>query len=104
MQACVSTKIGGLGVRRTIDHAVGAFAASWHESMQTAREQWSAPVSCSPSYRPQSVASTAVDRAAFDGLISRSSLRDAQRLRRLDVSHANAWISALPSVWMAKIR
>ena len=41
------------------------------------------------------------DRAAFDVLISRSSIRDAQRLaqrlRRLDVPHANAWISALPS-------
>ena len=65
--------------------------------MQTAGEQWTAPVSCPPQFRPQSVASSAVDRAAFDGLISRSSLRDAQRLRRLDVPHANAWISALPS-------
>lgn len=96
-QACMSTKIGGLGIRRTADHACGAFAVSWHESMQTASEQWTAPVSCPPQFRPQSVASAAVDRAAFDGLISRSSLRDAQRLRRLDVSHANAWISALPS-------
>ena len=41
--------------------------------------------------------SAAVDRSAFVGLISRSSVRDAQRLRRLDVPHANAWISALPS-------
>ena len=65
--------------------------------MQTASEQWAAPVSCSPLFRPQSVASAAVDRAAFDGLISRASPRDAQRLRRLDVPHANAWISALPS-------
>ena len=96
-QACVSTKIGGLGVRRTVDHAVGAFTASWHESMQTSREQWTVPVSCAPQYRPQSVASAEVDRAAFSSLISRSAVRDAQRLRRLDVPHANAWISALPS-------
>ena len=31
-----------------------------------------------------------VYRAAFDALISRSSIRDVQRLRRLDVPHANA--------------
>ena len=76
------------------DHASGAFTASWHESMQTAGEQWTAPVSCPPQFRPQSVASAAVDRAAFDGFIffSRSSIRDAQRLHRLDVPHANAWI------------
>ena len=42
VQACVSTKIGGLGIRRATDHASGAFAASWHESMQTASEQWAA--------------------------------------------------------------
>ena len=96
-QACVSTKIGGLGVRRTVDHADGAFTASWHESMQTSREQWTVPVSCAPQYQPQSIASAGVDRSAFSDLISRASARDSQRLRRLDVPHANAWISALPS-------
>ena len=33
----------------------------------------------------------------MDGLISRAGKRDVQRLRRLDVDHANPWISALPS-------
>ena len=34
-QSTVSTAHGGLGVRRVSDHAGGAFAASWHESMKT---------------------------------------------------------------------
>ena len=48
-------------------------------------------------HQPQSVVSASVDRTALDGLISRAGKRDAQRLRRLDVPHANAWVSALPA-------
>lgn len=97
VQACVSTKIGGLGVRRVAEHAVGAFSASWHEASKTSGEKWVAPLSCSPEPQPQSVASAALDRTTMDGLISRAGKRDVQRLRRLDVDHASAWISALPS-------
>jgi hypothetical protein len=97
LQACVSSKIGGLGVRRVADHAAVAFTASWHEASRTSCEKWVLPITCDPSYRPQNAASAALDRATFEGLISRAGKRDAQRLRRLDVDHANAWISALPS-------
>ena len=55
------------------------------------------PDAGAPVYQSQTDASAAVDRAALDGLIARGSKRDAQRLRRLDVDHANAWLSALPS-------
>src|SRR5438270_9393671 len=34
-QASVSTTIGGLGVRRILDHANGAFTASCHEAQVT---------------------------------------------------------------------
>jgi hypothetical protein len=97
IQACVSTKIGGLGIRRVVDHANGAFSASWHESVRTARETWEVPALCVGEYVPQMLASSKVDCEALEGLISRASARDAQRLRRSDVIHANAWISALPS-------
>ena len=96
-QACISTKVGGLGVRRVVDHAAGAFSASWHEASATCRESWVPVVGCSPVHQPQSVVSASVDRAALDGLISRAGKRDAQRLRRVDVPHANAWVSALPA-------
>ena len=45
-QACVSTKVGGLGVRRVVDHAVGAFSASWHEASAPCREKWAPPDVC----------------------------------------------------------
>jgi len=38
-QACVSTKIGGLGVRRVTEHASGAFSASWHDAVKTSGKQ-----------------------------------------------------------------
>jgi hypothetical protein len=97
VQACVSTKIGGLGIRRVVDHAAGAFTASWYESQSTAHEKWDVPAACSPLPLSQHAASAAVDASTWEGLISRAAPRDAQRLRRLDVEHANAWLSALPS-------
>ena len=42
-------------------------------------------------------ASAIVDREALALISSRASKHDAQRLRRLDVDHANSWVSALPS-------
>ena len=57
VQACMSTKIGGLGIRRVVDHAAGAFTASWHEAKRTDVEEWSRPVSCGPDHQYQSVAS-----------------------------------------------
>jgi hypothetical protein len=96
VQACTSTKIGGFGIRRVVDHANGAFTASWYESAFTSRERWLLPATCGPE-RSQRSASALVDRATLDGLISRAGRRDAQRLRRLDDDHANAWSSALPS-------
>ena len=86
----MSTKIGGLGIRRVVDHAAGAFTASWHEAKRTAVEEWSRPISCGPDHQYQSVASADMDRAALDGLLARADKRDAQRLRRLDVDHANS--------------
>src|SRR2546421_7363077 len=42
-QASVSTTIGGLGVRRILDHANGAFTASWHEAQVITGEKWRKP-------------------------------------------------------------
>ena len=39
----------------------------------------------------------AIDAESLEAIIRHASARDAQRLRRTDVEHANAWISALPS-------
>ena len=39
-QACLTPRLGGLGLRRVVDHASIAFSASWHESKQECGEPW----------------------------------------------------------------
>ena len=39
-QACLTPRLGGLGLRRVVDHADIAFSASWIESKTTCRENW----------------------------------------------------------------
>ena len=99
-QACISTKVGGLGIRRVVDHAIGALRASWHESSRTCGESWTAPAPLAEGdeYVPQSEFSADVDRKTLERLIDEGKERDAQRLRRLDMPHANVWTSARPSV------
>src|SRR6476659_4345603 len=68
-QACISTKIGGLGVRKVEEHAPTAFTASWHEASQTCGEKWTASDSCLPVNQPQSAASAEIDRSTLESLI-----------------------------------
>ena len=86
-----------LGLRKTVAHAGAAFTASWFESRSTCGENWDRPQGCSGVYLPQVTASSEIDKASISHLINQSSPRDAQRLKRLDRPHANAWITALPS-------
>ena len=64
-QASVSTTIGGLGVRRILDHANGAFTASWHEAQVITCEKWIKPhdKDCSGVYNSQHAASATTDAA-----------------------------------------
>ena len=97
-QACLSTKIGGLGLRRVVDHANVAFTASWHEAVITSGEKgWSRPDSCDEKNQTQRIGSIDVDEKKFNDLLLKSNERDVQRLHRLNLPHANAWLTALPS-------
>ena len=98
-QASISTTIGGLGIRRIVDHAKGAFTASWHEAQGITHEAWTNNFEgdCSSVYESQNRASSKTDTALRDKLRTAGSPRDAQRLSRLDSPHANAWLSARPS-------
>jgi hypothetical protein len=40
-QACLTPRLGRLGLRRVVDHADIAFSASWFESRATCGEAWS---------------------------------------------------------------
>ena len=98
-QASVSTTIGGLGFQRILDHANGAFTASWHEAQVITSEKWIKPPDkdCSGVYNSQHAASATTDAAIMTKLKATANPRDAQRLNRLDSPHANAWLSARPS-------
>jgi hypothetical protein len=39
-QACLTPRLGGIGLRRIVDHAEIAFAASWWEARDCVREIW----------------------------------------------------------------
>ena len=66
-QASLSPSLGGLGLRRVVDHADGAFAASRFESARTCGEVWSPVPAPSPS---QFAASRSFDSALFDRLLA----------------------------------
>src|ERR1700757_1131182 len=64
-QASVSTTIGGLGIRRIMDHAKGAFTASWFEAQVTTGETFENPSEedCPSDYQSQQRASSSIDAA-----------------------------------------
>jgi hypothetical protein len=84
-------------MRRIADHAQTAFSASWQESGSTCNETWTLPPGIRPDISSQRRASDEIDKAALELMITESNPREAQRLRRLDSPHANAWLTALPS-------
>ena len=96
MQACLSPKLGGLGLRRVAEHADMAYHASWHESQRTAKEVWVPPPGMPVKLRPQSHASFEFDEKVHASLVkSAPTDRDAQRLRRCAQPHANGFITAV---------
>ena len=80
-QASLTPKLGGLGLRRTVEHADLAFHASWHESRRTAKEEWPPPPGMPAAHVPQSEASYQSDEQVLQRLIdSAPSRREAVRV------------------------
>jgi len=97
-QASLTPTLGGLGLRKTVEHARLAYSASWHESMDTAEEDWIRPSFVSPTHQDQKSASFEFDRAMLEHLVaSAPNDREVQRLRRLAQPHAGAFVTAVPS-------
>ena len=55
-QAALTPKLGGLGLRKTAEHADFAYGASWHESQWQAKETWVRPNQVPESHMSQSAA------------------------------------------------
>jgi hypothetical protein len=97
-QACLTPRLGGLGLRRVEDHAALAFSASWHEARKTCEEKWALPGNVVAEYASQKTGSFRKDEEILNKLITEApNQRERQRLQRLRCEHAGAWVTALPS-------
>ena len=97
-QACVSPRVGGLGIRRAVEHAPIAFSASFFASAGQCGESWIQPACIpEPAVASQQRGSNDLDASILDRLKRKADARNRQRLQRLDRKHANSWVTALPS-------
>ena len=97
-QAALTPKLGGLGLRKSVEHADLAYSASWHESQRTAKETWLRPAQVSVAHVPQSQASFQFDKDMHKYLVDRApNDREKQRLLRVAQPHASVFVTALPS-------
>ena len=96
-QVCLTPRLGGLGLRRIVDHAEIAFSASWHESKATCGENWAARNDTNWSLS-QKAGSFKKDEEILKQLIEEApNQRERQRLTRLKCEHSGAWVCAIPS-------
>src|SRR6185437_8700368 len=96
-QACLTPRLGGLGLRKVVDHAEIAFSASWWEAKATCGEDWSERKDV-PWKTTQKQGSFEKDKEIMKSLVQQAaSQRERQRLGRLQCEHSGAWICAVPS-------
>jgi len=97
-QACLTPRLGGLGLRKIVDHAEIAFGASWWEAKLTSREEWKQREDVKAHFLSQKRGSYKKDEEILKELIEQAANpRERQRLNRLQCEHSGAWISAVPS-------
>ena len=96
-QASLTPCLGGLGLRKVIEHANFGFHASWVESQRTAKEEWTAPPNLPEVYLSQKEASFEFDKKMHAYLVDQSDTGGAQRLRRTAQPYASGFVSAVPS-------
>jgi hypothetical protein len=97
-QAALTPKLGGLGLRKSVEHADLAYSASWHESKKQAREDWIRPPQVSEVHVSQKVASFCFDVEMHRHLVDTApDDREKQRLLRVAQPHAGAFVTAVPS-------
>jgi hypothetical protein len=98
VQAALTPKLGGLGLRKSTEHAGFAYSASWHEARIQSGEEWDKPEQVSEVHVEQSAASFGFDEAMHAYLVdSAPDDREKQRLLRVARPHAGSFVTAVPS-------
>jgi len=97
-QAALTPKLGGLGLRKSVEHAGFAYSASWHESRIQAQEVWERPDQVSETHMRQALASYGFDEKMHKYLVdSAPTDREKQRLLCVARPHAGSFVTAVPS-------
>ena len=96
-QASLTPRLGGLGLRKVVEHADLAYHASWYEAQKVAKEKWTPPAILPAEYLSQQDASFEFDEKMHKYLVDQADTRGAQRLRRAAQPHACGFITAVPS-------
>ena len=96
-QASLTPRLGGLGLRKVVEHADFAYHASWSEAQKVAKEEWTPPANLPGEYLSQQDASFGFDEKMHTYLVDQADTRGAQRLRRAAQPHACGFITAVPS-------
>ena len=96
-QVCLTPRLGGLGLRKVVDHADLAFHASWYEAQKTAKEVWVPPVGLPEQYLSQKEASFEFDSKVHSVLVASADTRGKQRLQRVAQPHSCGFLTAVPS-------
>ena len=98
VQAALTPKLGGLGLRKSTEHAGFAYSASWHEARVQSGEEWGKPAQVSDVHVEQSAASYEFDEAMHAYLVdSAPDDREKQRLLRVARPHSGSFVTAVPS-------
>jgi len=100
-QASLTPKLGGLGLRRTVDHANFSFHASWHEKGRPLRRTGIALQGSLKCTSHKQMYRSLLTRQRHAAMVREAeqagNRRDAQRLRRCAQPHASGFITAMPS-------
>ena len=103
-QVCLTPRLGGLGLRKVVDHAEIAFSASWHEAKGTCRENWCAREDTQWSLS-QKLGSYKKDEEILKKLIEEApNPRERQRLTRLKCEHSGRGFVLFPPLRMGTTR
>ena len=120
IQLALSCALGGLGLRRSVEHASAAYLASvaraasldgwlasdavgWDDALTDFRSRAGALPSCPLSGAKQRVLSAEVDKAMCVGLLESSFRLDRARLLSVRAPGASTWLCIIPSAALNQV-
>jgi len=68
----LTIRLGGLGLRKVVEHADLAYHASWHEAQKVAKEKWTPPANLPAEYLSQQDASFEFDEKMHKYLVDQA--------------------------------